>query len=555
MHSKVNRSIRLGVLLVTSLCLFAACPSRSAIAEEGDVASQLETQSMSEADMAEENVSNGIAAQSLDSSTRVSSVTGVAIGTGFHAVGRVEVDQPSVYSKALQALTRWRRDALNDSRVKVEYSGSYVTVSDYLARAGISRDEYLSPHWSNALERIALQRAIEAGDVNLAHARPDGTMCFTATYGGVSTQSELLAWGESNIASAIDDWASEKEDWIKHTNGESSDQYGHYETLIDPSYRSYGFAQAPSPSMYGTVFSGEASTTVFSDESSTGISGSHVFDVSLNLRWLGYAIDHTIEPEGLLVGKPVDYWVSPRYLNHRYFLKGTIETDNASLVTVENTNRLVPHSAGTVRITMTDDLGTPIYDDVDVRFFSDVTADADHSDDINWLGNEGISTGFDRQDGTHEYRPYATVTRCDMAAFLYRLAGSPSYEEPAHSPFSDVDTNTPHYREICWLADSGVSRGFSDGTFRPYATVVRQDMAAFLRRLSAWAGHDISSAESSPFADVADGDETNHASDICWLASEGVTKGFPDGTFRGMGDVARCDMAAFLHRMSSANLS
>lgn len=47
-----------------------------------------------------------------------------------------------------------------------------------------------------------------------------------------------------------------------------------------------------------------------------------------------------------------------------------------------------------------------------------------------------------------------TVKRQDMAAFLYRLAGSPAFEAPAESPFSDVDASTPHYAEVCWLAGS-----------------------------------------------------------------------------------------------------
>lgn len=50
-----------------------------------------------------------------------------------------------------------------------------------------------------------------------------------------SSSGEILAWGISDIASAIDLWASEKDDYIHFLNGESYGQYGHYEdssTLI-----------------------------------------------------------------------------------------------------------------------------------------------------------------------------------------------------------------------------------------------------------------------------------------------------------------------------------
>ena len=93
-------------------------------------------------------------------------------------------------------------------------------------------------------------------------------------------------------------------------------------------------------------------------------------------------------------------------------------------------------------------------------------------------------------DGSREFRGMDTVRRQDMAAFLYRLAGSPEFEPTAEDMayFSDVDESTPHYREVLWLASTGVSEGWlmPDGSreFRGMSEVVRQDMAAFLRRMA-----------------------------------------------------------------------
>ena len=99
---------------------------------------------------------------------------------------------------------------------------------------------------------------------------------------------------------------------------------------------------------------------------------------------------------------------------------------------------------------------------------------------------QGITPGF--PDRT--YRGLNTVARQDMAAFLYRLAGSPSFApgtDDVHR-FTDVTSATPHAREIWWLAGTGVTEGFHDGTFRGLAPVTRQDMAAFLHRLSTYLG-------------------------------------------------------------------
>ena len=115
--------------------------------------------------------------------------------------------------------------------------------------------------------------------------------------------------------------------------------------------------------------------------------------------------------------------------------------------------------------------------------FSDVNKSTPHADDIKWLVDSGIAEGW--SDGT--FRGMDSVKRQDMAAFLYRLAGSPEYVPGAsvEKRFADVDGRTPHAKEIWWLVDSGIAEGWSDGTFRGMDSVKRQDMAAFLHRFAA----------------------------------------------------------------------
>ena len=194
---------------------------------------------------------------------------------------------------------------------------------------------------------------------------------------------------------------------------------------------------------------------------------------------------------------------------------------------------------------------------VEQTTFTDVLSTTAHSEDIEWLASSGISTGWTESDGTRTFRPFTGVVRADMAAFLYRMAGSPEYTAPDVSPFADVNTSTAHYKEICWLAESGISQGWteSDGskTFRPYTTVVRADMAAFLYRLTGSPDYEVSG---KPFADC--GSSTAHYKEVCWLASTGVSQGWTESdgtkTFRPYTTVVRADMAAFLHRMKTKGL-
>lgn len=185
--------------------------------------------------------------------------------------------------------------------------------------------------------------------------------------------------------------------------------------------------------------------------------------------------------------------------------------------------------------------------------FADVFDDTPHSGEIGWMAASGISEGF--SDGT--FRGLTQVARQDLAAFLYRLAGSPEYSptQEDRSRFSDVNTATPHAKEIWWLASNDITSGFPDGTFRGTSTVARQDMAALLRRFTARfldpsaATYHPGSSDMAAFLDVSR--STPHAEDIWWLASEEISSGYSDKTFRGTSAVARQDMAAFLWRASN----
>ena len=187
--------------------------------------------------------------------------------------------------------------------------------------------------------------------------------------------------------------------------------------------------------------------------------------------------------------------------------------------------------------------------------FVDVDEDTSHKAEVEWLAANGITKGWPTADGAFEFRPYATVKRADMAAFLYRLAGEPEFDA-RDVAFADVDEETPHRDAIQWLAAEGISTGFkgADGKaeFRPYAEITRCDMAAFLYRL---AGEPKFEAKDA-FADVTK--DTPHREAVLWLAAEGVSTGFveADGTktFRPYAEITRCDMAAFLHRMAEKDL-
>ena len=163
--------------------------------------------------------------------------------------------------------------------------------------------------------------------------------------------------------------------------------------------------------------------------------------------------------------------------------------------------------------------------------------------EITWMKTQGITTGY--ADGS--YRPYDTVNREQMAVFMYRMAGSPAYNPPAVSPFADVPTNHYFYKEITWMKASGVSTGWSDSTFRPNEPVLRESMAAFMKRYSA----QVCSVDVSATKSFTDTSNSIFASQISWMGGAGISTGYSDGSYRPFETVTREAMAAFMYRLNT----
>jgi hypothetical protein len=172
--------------------------------------------------------------------------------------------------------------------------------------------------------------------------------------------------------------------------------------------------------------------------------------------------------------------------------------------------------------------------------FCDVPTGHRFFDEIGWLAETGATTGY--EDGS--FRPEINVSREAMAAYIYRLSGSPEFTPPAEPSFGDVPTSHPFFAEIEWLAAEGIAEGFEDGTFAPRTAIARQAFAAFLLRIDG--DEEFVAPEEPSFPDVKLASEFFTA--VEWLAHEGVTTGFDDGKFYPANPVTRQAMAAFLFR-------
>jgi len=82
--------------------------------------------------------------------------------------------------------------------------------------------------------------------------------------------------------------------------------------------------------------------------------------------------------------------------------------------------------------------------------------------------------------GPGKFSPAQSVTRAQMAVFLWRAAGSPVPE--GSNGFSDVGAGTYYEQAVIWLVGEGITSGTGPGKYSPLAPVTRAQMAVFLWR-------------------------------------------------------------------------
>ena len=135
-------------------------------------------------------------------------------------------------------------------------------------------------------------------------------------------------------------------------------------------------------------------------------------------------------------------------------------------------------------------------------------------------------------------------TRSEVMMFLWRMAGKPLPKIVPNSPFSDVPKTHAHYWAILWASQQGITKGYSEGTFGPDKTCTRGECMMFIWRFK---GKPLPKLVSeSPFSDVS----TKHAFywAIVWGSQQKITKGYDDGTFGINTECTRGQIVTFLYR-------
>ena len=172
--------------------------------------------------------------------------------------------------------------------------------------------------------------------------------------------------------------------------------------------------------------------------------------------------------------------------------------------------------------------------------FSDVAADAWYAEAAVYCRDNGLMNGTTATT----FSPNATMTRAQLCAVLYRMAGSPEMTG------RDTFTDGAWYEDaVLWAVQNHIMSGYTAGTFGPHDPVTREQLAAILWR---YAG--------SPAAETGEAytDEASIASwavtAVDWARTYGFINGMSDGSFQPDGQATRAQAAAILMRYDSWDL-
>lgn len=140
-------------------------------------------------------------------------------------------------------------------------------------------------------------------------------------------------------------------------------------------------------------------------------------------------------------------------------------------------------------------------------------------------------------DGT--FKPGASITRAQAAIMLSRALDLSLANRP-NPEFKDVNRSLVGYDEILAAVDEGI---FTNKTyFYPDVDLTRGEMARALV-----VGYDLTGDATASFVDVTDSHP--YHTYINLIAEKGISTGFSDGTFRPDSPVTRAEFSSFMYRV------
>lgn len=144
------------------------------------------------------------------------------------------------------------------------------------------------------------------------------------------------------------------------------------------------------------------------------------------------------------------------------------------------------------------------------------------------------------------FEPRSTMTRAMAVTVLYRMDGAP--EVSGKADYTDVRQNAFYTQALIWGTENGIVNGYQNGTYRPDASVSRQQFATMIQRYLDYKGITPEGENSIAFTD-ADSIADYAKEGVALCVKAGIITGYKDGSFKPTAKITREEAAAMLVRL------
>lgn len=143
------------------------------------------------------------------------------------------------------------------------------------------------------------------------------------------------------------------------------------------------------------------------------------------------------------------------------------------------------------------------------------------------------------------FRPRANTDRATLVYAMWKAAGSPNASGSAS--FSDSTENW--YRQaVNWAAENEIIKGYGDGRFGPSDTITREQIAVFIYRFAEHMGYGVSA--SSNLSGYTDADRVSSwaLTEMKWSNATGLITGTTTTSLTPQGIATRSEVATIIMR-------
>lgn len=231
-----------------------------------------------------------------------------------------------------------------------------------------------------------------------------------------------------------------------------------------------------------------------------------------------------------------------------YNYRDSVSVDGEAVTLDETGAYVLPADGEQHTVVVTDVFGNTVSYTVEVNEiilpFTDVDLTDYYGDALVWSYVNGVVAGTTETT----FSPSEEVTRAQIVAFLYRLAGSPASDTQV--PFTDVSAEAYYAQALAWAVEQKIAYGVSATAFEPDRAVTREEFVSFLYRYAQLQGNiGGEPADLSGFQDAASVSAWAKNA-VEWAVRQGIAVGVETDVLAPQGTATRAQAIAFLYRYS-----